>query len=184
MRLSRKHFISLLALLVVALLAAMPVSAVSSITTVAASGVGDHGATLNGNLTALGGATNATVGFLYGTDSGLAGATNHTVDTAVSSVPHAYSYAVTGLVLNKKYYFRAWSRDNGTGSFQMGSILSFTTTDATTTAIGNTVSMVTSLLVALVPLFVITAVFGGVFGMILGKSGIFSKLGKGFGGGK
>jgi hypothetical protein len=134
---------------------------------------------LNGNMTALGGATNTDVGFQWGTDSALVGASNHTVDTAVAVAPHAYSYTPTGLSLNKKYYFRAWSRDNSTGSFQTGSILSFTTTDSTSTSVTGVVTLVQNLFLAILPLFIIVGVFGAVIGLVMGKKGLFGKLGGG-----
>ena len=169
MRTKRVVLALLLALAVLGVVAVVPVQAVSSVTTVAASAVGDHQATLNGNLTALGGATNATVGFLYGTSSVLTGATNVTVDVGVTSVPHAYSYVASGLEIGRVYYFRAWSRDNGTAAYNTGSILSFTTTDSTSAAVGSLVTLVTALMLSLIPLFLIVGIFGVVIGMITRK---------------
>ena len=92
------------------------------VTTDPASAVITTGANLNGHTTSLGTATSVDVGFLYGTDSALAGATNVTAST--QTVPGAFTEAVTGLTPGTTYYFQAWANGNG---FAAGSILSFTT---------------------------------------------------------
>lgn len=96
-----------------------------SVATNAATGVGQTSATLNGNLQSLGTASSATVGFLYSTDSGLAGATN------VSLGPHAstgaFAQPVSGLGANTTYYVEAWAAGNG---YATGSVLNFTTVAA------------------------------------------------------
>jgi hypothetical protein len=93
-----------------------------SVTTGPASFVGQTSATFNGNLTSLGSASSVGVGFLYGTNPGLSGATNVTV--GILSSPGGFSITVVGLSSGVTYYAKAWA--NGAG-FASGSILSFTT---------------------------------------------------------
>ncbi len=97
-----------------------------TVTTSSASGLSSSGATLNGNLGALGSASSVTVGFLWGTDSGLSGAANVTLPAQTST--GAFTTALTGLAAGTTYYFEAWG--NGAG-FAHGSIQSFTTPAAT-----------------------------------------------------
>jgi phosphatidylinositol-3-phosphatase len=92
------------------------------VATGAATGVEEVRAVLGGTLQNLGDATNVDVGFLYGTDPRLAGATNWTVGPASS--PGGYAGQVSGLTANTTYYFGAWA--NGRG-FSTGGISSFIT---------------------------------------------------------
>ncbi|HYM39205.1 MAG TPA: Ig-like domain-containing protein [Thermoplasmata archaeon] len=93
-----------------------------AVSTRAASFVGQTSATFNGNLTNLGSASSVAVGFLYGTDPGLSGATNVTAGTR--GAPAGFSTAVASLSSGVTYYAEAWA--NGAG-FATGSIVSFTT---------------------------------------------------------
>ncbi len=92
-----------------------------TVTTSAATAVSSTSATLNGNAAALGSASYVTVGFLWGTDSGLAGATNVTVGP-ISQVG-TFNATVTGLTAGTTYYFAAWASGAG---FSEGTIQSFT----------------------------------------------------------
>jgi len=93
-----------------------------SVSTAAATGVGQTAATLNGNLGKLGTAATVTVGFLYGTSPSLAGATNVSAGTETATTP--FGQDLTGLTAGTTYYFEAWA--NGEG-FSAASVLSFTT---------------------------------------------------------
>src|SRR5207247_1949673 len=90
--------------------------------TEAATGVEDVRATLHGDLRNLGEATTVIVGFLYGLDPTLSGATNWTSGPA--SRAGVYASLVTGLTPNTTYYFDAWATGHG---FTTGGIMSFTT---------------------------------------------------------
>jgi hypothetical protein len=92
------------------------------VTTEQTSAVGPSNATLNGNLSDLGTASSVTVGFLYGTDAGLAGATNVTVGGMDAA--GAFQTDATGLASNTTYYVEAWALGDG---FANGSTESFTT---------------------------------------------------------
>ncbi len=92
-----------------------------TVTTSAATAVSSTSATLNGNAAALGSASYVTVGFLWGTDSGLAGAANVTVGP-ISQVG-TFNATVTGLTAGTTYYFAAWASGAG---FSEGTIQSFT----------------------------------------------------------
>ncbi len=99
-----------------------PSTTAPGVATVAASGVQQTSATLNGNLWNLGTASYSVVGFLYGNDPGLAGPTNGTVAnrTAVGT----FYLAVSGLSAGTAYYFKAWARGDG---FSLGTVMTFTT---------------------------------------------------------
>ncbi len=99
-----------------------PTRSAPGVSTIAASGVGQSAATLNGDLWNLGTAAHSIVGFLYGTDGGLAGASNVTVANETATT--AFYHAVSGLSLSTTYYFKAWALGDG---FGFGSVLSFTT---------------------------------------------------------
>lgn len=99
-----------------------PTSTPPSVTTGVASAIGSSGATVNGNLAALGSAATVTVGFVYGTSPTLVGATNVTVGTQTAA--GSFSHAVSGLAPSTTYYVAAWA--NGQG-FASGGIVSFTT---------------------------------------------------------
>src|SRR5207302_11031638 len=74
--------------------------------TEAATGVEDARATLHGDLRNLGEATTVIVGFRYGLDPTLSGATNWT--TGPANAAGAYASLVTDLTPNTTYYFDAW----------------------------------------------------------------------------
>lgn len=99
-----------------------PTTTAPTVSTAAASGVGQTVASLNGNLANLGSAKYSLVGFQYGKDAGLAGATNATVANRTATA--AFEYALTGLTPSTAYSFRAWAMGDG---FSTGSILTFTT---------------------------------------------------------
>src|SRR5438309_2019137 len=90
--------------------------------TEAATGVEDARATLHGDLRNLGEATTVIVGFRYGLDPTLSGATNWT--TGPASAAGVYASLVTGLTPNTTYYFDAWANGHG---FTTGGIMSFAT---------------------------------------------------------
>lgn len=98
-----------------------------SVSTNSATSIGSSGATLQGSLTGLGSATAVAVGFQFGANANLNGATNVTVGTETAT--GGFSQAVSGFAASTTYYFRAWA--NGQG-FATGSILSFTTLAAPT----------------------------------------------------
>ena len=77
-----------------------------AVTTNAATGVYSSSATLNGTLTAMSGAPSLGLYFEWGTTAGGPYPTAHFIETA-TSVPHNYSYPVTGLSVNTPYYYRA-----------------------------------------------------------------------------
>jgi hypothetical protein len=93
-----------------------------SVATKAATGIEQTMATLHGNLTSLGTASSVTVGFQYAMSSTFAGMTN--VTAGAKTAPGALTNAVTGLVSNTTYYFRAWAAGKG---YVTGSALTFTT---------------------------------------------------------
>jgi hypothetical protein len=95
-----------------------------TVTSDAASAVSVLSATLNGNITATGGA-NATVrGFAYSTNSTLTSSVSTTTATG-SFGTGAFTYDLSGLTANTTYYFRAYAvNPHGTST---GSIASFTT---------------------------------------------------------
>jgi autotransporter-associated beta strand protein len=95
-----------------------------TVTTASSSPISDTSATLNGNITATGGA-NATVrGFAYGTDSTLTIVIATTTETG-SFGTGAYTYFVFSLSCGTTYYSRAYATNSGGTGF--GSIVSFIT---------------------------------------------------------
>ncbi len=94
-----------------------------SVSTGAATGVGQTAATLNGNLGGMGTAATVSVGFLYSTDAGLAGATNVTAGSLTAAA--SFDESLTGLTAGTTYYFKAWANGDG---FSAGTVLSFATT--------------------------------------------------------
>lgn len=108
-----------------------PQSHAPSVATKDATSVGNSTATLNGDLSALGTASSVSVGFLYGTDSALAGAMNASAggQTAAAS----FDVPVSGLAPNTTYYVQAWALGDG---FSNGSVVNFTTA-ATSGGNGN-----------------------------------------------
>lgn len=111
-----------------------------TVTTQAASSITDTSATLNGNITATGGA-NATVrGFAWGTNSTLSGGDTATTTDTVGQPfgTGAYTGATSGLTCNTTYYARAYATNSsGDG---LGSIQSFTTSACTVISITLTSS--------------------------------------------
>ncbi len=99
-----------------------PAATPPSVTTRAATAVNQTGASLQGNLTALGTATSVSVGFRYGTSASLTGATNVSVGTRTA--PGPFSQVLSGLAASTTNYFQAWASGQG---FSSGTILSFTT---------------------------------------------------------
>ncbi len=93
------------------------------VSTQAATSVACASATLNGNLTSLGGSTSASVGFHYGINPGLTDGINLTVGTRNST--GAFSKNLNELRQNTVYYFDTWA--SGTSGYSKGSILNFTT---------------------------------------------------------
>lgn len=93
-----------------------------TVTTAAATGVGQTTATLNGNLGNLGTAAMVSLGFRYGTSPSLQGATN--LSTASVTATGAFHEDLTGLTPATTYYFAAWAGGEG---FAQASALSFTT---------------------------------------------------------
>jgi uncharacterized protein (TIGR02145 family) len=97
---------------------------VPTVTTSSPSPVSDTSATLNGNITATGGA-NATVrGFAYGTDSALNAVIATTTESG-SFGTGAFSDFVFGLSCGTTYYDRTYATNSGGTGF--GSIQSFNT---------------------------------------------------------
>ncbi len=77
--------------------------------TTAATSLSYTGATLNGNLTAIGVCPSSVEkGFVYGTASGSYGAPN-AVGSTVST--GAYNYALTSLSSGTTYYYKAYVKD-------------------------------------------------------------------------
>ncbi len=100
-----------------------PQSHAPSVSTEAASQIGNSAATLNGNLASLGTASTVAVGFRYGTDAALASATNLTI--AQASAAEGFNQVVNGLQANTTYYVEAWALGDG---FANGTVLTFKTT--------------------------------------------------------
>lgn len=96
-----------------------------TVTTSAASNIAATAATLNGNITATGGA-NATVrGFAFGTSSALTGPNVATTTASGSFSTGAFAAALSDLAGNTTYYFRAYATNSAGTSY--GSIQSFAT---------------------------------------------------------
>ncbi len=93
-----------------------------SVASGAATAIGSSAATLNGNLADLGTASPVTVGFLWGTNAGLSGATNVTVGP--QSATGAFTRALTGLAAGTTHYYAAWASGHG---FVQGTTMTFTT---------------------------------------------------------
>lgn len=104
-----------------------PKSSAPGVATVAASGVGQTSATLNGNLSSLGTAAYSLVGFLYGKGPALSAATNETVANVTATT--AFDETLTSLTPGVAYYFAAWARGEG---FSLGVMMTFTTSAAST----------------------------------------------------
>jgi hypothetical protein len=93
-----------------------------TVSTLAATDLGQTVATLHGNLGGVGTAATLWAGFLYGTNPSLSGATNISVGSETQTT--AFFQGLTGLSAGTGYYFRAWALGDG---FSTGSILTFTT---------------------------------------------------------
>ncbi len=96
-------------------------SAPPSVTTTAATAKGQTTATLNGNLGSLGSASSVSVGFLYGTNLTLVGASNVSAGSLITTGP--FSAGLHGLISGTNYYYRAWASGSG---FIAGDMLNFT----------------------------------------------------------
>ena len=94
-----------------------------AVTTVSSASITTNSATLNGSLTALGGAPSATVGFNYGLTTTYGSVT--TVTSPMTSVG-AFTKALTGLACGTTYHFRAYATN--TGGTTNGADMTFTTT--------------------------------------------------------
>ena len=94
-----------------------------SITSSAATLVGATTATLNGNVTADGGATITERGFVYKTSTGVTINDNKTV---VSGTTGAYTLELLSLTPGATYYFKAYARNSGYTTLS-STELSFTT---------------------------------------------------------
>ena len=94
-----------------------------SVTASAATSVEATGATLNGNVTADGGATITERGFVYKTSPGVAITDNKTV---VSGTTGAYALELSSLTTGSTYYFKAYAI-NSAGTTLSSPELSFTT---------------------------------------------------------
>jgi hypothetical protein len=93
-----------------------------TVATIAATNVGTNAATLNGNLTSLGGTGGVEVYFQYGTN----GTTwPYTTPRQGMSAIGTFSYPINALSSNTKYYFQAVAVFGGNSV--TGSILNFTT---------------------------------------------------------
>ncbi|HTE48449.1 MAG TPA: peptidoglycan-binding domain-containing protein, partial [Candidatus Paceibacterota bacterium] len=104
--------------------AATPDIIVPTVTTQAASSVTATTATLNGNITATGGADATEHGFAYGTDSSLATVIATTTEGSQTGTG-AFTSSISSLSCNTTYYARAYATNSaGTGQ---GSIQSFLT---------------------------------------------------------
>ncbi|MFC1940684.1 Ig-like domain-containing protein, partial [Chloroflexota bacterium] len=94
----------------------------TSVTTANATDIGIISATLNGDLTNLGGYSSANVSFVWGTPSGnFTEETNYQVMTSTGN----FSDNISGLLSNTNYYFKAKVIAGGTTEY--GNELSFTT---------------------------------------------------------
>ncbi len=117
---------------------ATPVGAASAptVTTQSASSITATAATLNGNITATGGASITTRGFAYGTSATLGGGDTATTTENGTFGTGAYTYGVVSLTCNTTYYSRAYATNpTGTGYGAISS--SFTTGACPTTTLGD-----------------------------------------------
>lgn len=111
-----------------------------SVTTSAASGVTTNSATLNGDITATGGA-NATVrGFAYSTTANLTTSVSTTTENG-SFGTGAYTGSASSLSPNTTYYVRAYATNSGGTGY--GSIQNFTTAGNSPSVTTNAASAVT-----------------------------------------
>ncbi|MEW6142748.1 MAG: Ig-like domain-containing protein [Chloroflexota bacterium] len=110
-----------------------------AVTTNAASGITNTGATLNGNLTSLGTATTVNVNFNWGTTTAYGNTTALQALTATG----AFTAAITGLSPATTYNFQA-AANGGTHGTATGSNQSFTTTATPPTVTTNAASGITA----------------------------------------
>jgi len=113
-------------------------SAVSGVSSDAASGVYSGSATINGSVTVTnGGSGESFTGFAWGTNANLSGgdtATTSTVGTTTGAA--SFNDTISGLSPNTTYYYRAYAQ-NGTTGYGYGNIASFTTTNTLTCDFGS-----------------------------------------------
>jgi len=114
-----------------------------TVTTQSASSIGATSATLNGNITATGGA-NATVrGFAWGTDALLSGGDTATTTENGSFGTGAFTNTSLTLACNTTYYARAYATNSAGTSYGAVSA-SFTTSACAQTVVTNAASGITS----------------------------------------
>jgi|GEM_PF-2738431 len=112
-----------------------------SVTTSAASGVTQTAATLNGEITALGGENAIRRGFAWGTNSALNGGDTATTTSNGSFSTGTFTHDLSSLTPNATYYARAYAVNSyGTST---GSIVSFTMLDNTPAVTSDAASSVT-----------------------------------------
>ncbi len=99
-----------------------PTLTAPGVSTIAASGVQQTSATLNGDLWNLGTSSYSVVGFVYGTDPALSATANETAGNETAT--GAFYQAIDGLTAATAYYFKAWARGDG---FSLGTVMTFTT---------------------------------------------------------
>ncbi|MES3005317.1 MAG: FG-GAP-like repeat-containing protein [Patescibacteria group bacterium] len=111
-----------------------------TVTTQSASSVTATGATLNGNITATGGADATVRGFAWGTSSSMAGDTATTTENGTFSTG-AFTDSSLTLVCNTTYYSRAYATNSGGTSFGVISS-SFTTSACAPTILTNSATLI------------------------------------------
>jgi len=99
-----------------------------SVQTNSATNITTNSVTLNGNITSLGGDSNVTVWFRWGTSS-LYG--NETTRQTLSSLQN-FNHQLSGLASNTTYYYQAVIQNSNTTSY--GQSITFTTTSSTTSS--------------------------------------------------
>ncbi len=99
-----------------------------AVETDAATGVDASSATLNGNLTGLGGASSADVQFKYWVQGQQSTTTQFTSFQTLTATG-TFSASVTGLAANTTYVFRAQARDSA-GTWTAGTTLTLTTDES------------------------------------------------------
>jgi hypothetical protein len=99
-----------------------------TVTTSAASDVTATGATLNGNITATGGANATTRGFAWGTNATLFGGDTATTTENGSFATGAFTASLSSLSGSTVYYVRAYATNSQGNGY--GSISSFTTSSS------------------------------------------------------
>ncbi|MCQ2270439.1 MAG: hypothetical protein MJZ52_04340 [Bacteroidales bacterium] len=97
--------------------------AAMSVTTDSANTVTNNTATLHGTVTNMGGKDNVYAGFKYGTSESAL--TSIAADESAMYATGRFSYTITGLTTNTKYYFKAFAA-NGTDTVY-GEVKNFTT---------------------------------------------------------